>query len=151
MSDLGRRVLAAQPFSDLLGAELTVFEPGRAELRLPLRPQLRQQFGVAHGGVLSYLADNTLTFAGGSVLGPSVLTSEYKISYLEPAVGDVLIARGSVLHVGRRQAVCRCHIFDVKDERETLCATAMGTIRAVSEPATANTSDGDTPAGDTPE
>jgi uncharacterized protein (TIGR00369 family) len=135
MLEAGRRVLSAQPFSGLLGAELLGFEPGRAELRLPLRPELRQQFGVAHGGVLSYMVDNALTFAGGSVLGPTVLTAEYKVSYVVPALGDALVARGSVIHQGRRQTVCRCDVFDVTEDQESLCATALGTIRAVRDPA----------------
>jgi uncharacterized protein (TIGR00369 family) len=135
MFDAGRKLLADQPFSKLLGAELVGFEPGRAELRLPMRLELRQQFGLAHGGVLSYLVDNALTFAGGSVLGPAVLTAEYKVSYVVPAVGDTLIARGSVVHQGRRQTVCRCDVYDVTDGQETLCATALGTIRSVRDPA----------------
>jgi uncharacterized protein (TIGR00369 family) len=134
MLKVGRSVLAEQPFSALLGAELTVFEPGSAELRLPIRPELRQQFGLAHGGVVSYLADNTLTFAGGSILGPVVLTAEYKLSFVRPAIGDVMIARASVVHAGARQAVCRCDVFDVTDDEESLCATALGTIRAVQDP-----------------
>jgi uncharacterized protein (TIGR00369 family) len=135
MLDAGRSVLAAQPFSELMGAELARFEPGEAELRLSLRPQLRQQFGLTHGGVVSYLVDNTLTFAGGSVLGPEVLTAEFKVSYVAPAVGDALVARASVVHQGRRQAVCRCDVFDVTEGVEALCAAALGTIRSVREPA----------------
>ena len=64
MSELlerGRRAVAGQPFSVLLGAELTRLEPGLAELRLPLKPELMQQHDFVHGGVLSYLADNALT------------------------------------------------------------------------------------------
>jgi len=135
MLDAGRSVLAAQAFSELMGAELERFEPGSADLRLPLRPQLRQQFGLTHGGVVSYLVDNTLTFAGGSVLGPEVLTAEFKVSYVAPAVGEALIARATVVHQGRRQAVCRCDVFDVTEGVEALCATALGTIRSVREPA----------------
>jgi uncharacterized protein (TIGR00369 family) len=132
---IGRKVLADQPFSELIGAELERFAPGEAELRLPLRPQLRQQFGLTHGGVLSYMVDNALTFAGGSVLGTQVLTAEFKVSYVAPAVGDALIARAAVVHQGRRQAVCRCDVFDVTEGVEALCATALGTIRSVREPA----------------
>ena len=78
--EFGRSVLAAQPFSRLLGTELVAFETGGAELALDLKPDHLQQHGFAHGGVVSYLADNALTFAGGSVLGDSV-TLEYKINY----------------------------------------------------------------------
>nr|WP_198409653.1 PaaI family thioesterase [Limnochorda pilosa] len=128
---LGHRVLAAQPFSLLIGATLEAFSPGMAVLRIPIREELLQQNGFVHGGVLSYAADNVLTFAGGTVLGPGVLTSGYKINYLRPAVGESLIARGTVVHAGRRQAVCRCDVFAVDGQgNETLCATAQGTIVA---------------------
>lgn len=128
---LGRRILAAQPFSILLGAELTAFEPGRAELRLTVRHELKQQYGFVHGGVLSYLADNALTYAGGSALpGPGIVTSEFKINYLRPAIGDTLVARAQVIHAGKSQAVCRCDVFALTGSEEKLCATAQGTITA---------------------
>lgn len=127
---MGQRALAAQPFSALLGAELAVFSEGQAELRLPVRPELLQQHGLVHGGVLAYLADNALTFAGGSVLGEAVLTSEFKINYVRPARGDRLVAQATVVSAGQTQAVCRCEIYAVKDGQETrsLCAAAQGTI-----------------------
>jgi uncharacterized protein (TIGR00369 family) len=87
-----------------------------------------------HGGVLSYLADNALTFAGGSLLGPAIVTSEYKINYLRPAMGERLIARATVLHAGKHQAVCRCDISVVNADKETLCAAAQGTISLMSQP-----------------
>ncbi|MGB2337542.1 MAG: PaaI family thioesterase, partial [Alcanivorax sp.] len=90
MTDLlsfGKNILGSQPFSVLLGTELEAFEPGKAVLTLAVRDELKQQHGFVHGGVVSYLADNALTYAGGSVLGDSV-TSEYKINYLRPALGE---------------------------------------------------------------
>jgi uncharacterized protein (TIGR00369 family) len=124
----GRRVLAEQPFSRLVGAELASFTQGHAELRIPIRDELRQQFGFVHGGVVSYAADNALTYAGGSVLGPDVVTAEYKINYVRPALGEMLIARASVVHSGKTQAVCRCDVYAVREGGESLCATAQGTI-----------------------
>ncbi|WP_310448816.1 PaaI family thioesterase [Sulfuritalea sp.] len=125
----GRRILAEQPFSVLLGTELTAFAPGRAELTLAVRREHQQQHGFVHGGVVSYLADNALTYAGGSVLPQQgVVTSEYKINYLRPAIGQTLVARASVQYAGRTQAVCRCDVFAVNQGEEKLCATAQGTI-----------------------
>lgn len=40
-----------------------------------------------NGGVISYLVDSAITFAGGSVLGEHVVTAEYKVNYLKPARG----------------------------------------------------------------
>ena len=133
---LGRRVLATQPFSTLLGAELVAFDPGRTELRLPIRDELKQQHGFVHGGAVSYLADNALTYAGGSVMpGQGVVTSEFKINYLRPAQGDALVARASVVYAGKSQIVCRCDVFAITGTEEKLCATAQGTIAPLAAPA----------------
>jgi len=126
--ELGRKVLMSQPFSVLIGAELREFSDGKAELVIPITETLKQQNGYVHGGVIGYAADNAITFAGGSVLGTSVLTAEYKINYVAPAVGDQLIAQASVIYAGKRQAVCRCDVYAVKDGVKTLCAAAQGTI-----------------------
>jgi uncharacterized protein (TIGR00369 family) len=125
----GRETLANQSFSRLLGAELDRFEAGSAQLSLPLAPHLLQQDGFVHGGVLAYLADNALTYAGGSVLG-KVLTSEFKINYLRPAKdADRLVAVATVVGSGRTQAVCRCDIYLERMGERKICAAAQGTIR----------------------
>lgn len=131
----GAEILASQPFSRLLGVEIGAVAPGRVELRLAMKPELLQQHGFAHGGVLSYLADNALTFAGGTAFASDALTSEYKINYLRPAVGELLIARAEAVNAGRTQAVCRCDVFAVKDGVEKLCAVAQGTIVKLSQDA----------------
>ena len=104
-------MLALQPFSVHVGPELLALEPGQAELAINVEPHLEQQNGFVHGGIVSYLVDHALTFAGGSVLGPNVLTQEFKVSYLRPAKGERLIARASVLYSSKRQAVCRCDVY----------------------------------------
>jgi uncharacterized protein (TIGR00369 family) len=123
--------LASQSFSRLIGAELAAFREGLAEIRLPLREDLKQQNGFAHGGILRYLADNALTYAGGSVLGATVVTSEFKINYVRPALGTALVARDTVVHAGKNQAVCRCEVFALKDGAEVLVAVAQGTIARI--------------------
>lgn len=133
MTDLlawGRAVLAKQPFSVLLGAELTRFESGVAELSLPLRAELRQQHGFAHGGVIGYLADNAMTFAGGSLYGDA-LTLETKLNFVRPARGERMLARAGVVHAGKRQAVVRCEVLCCEGGQEQLCAVAQGTISRV--------------------
>jgi uncharacterized protein (TIGR00369 family) len=125
----GRHALEGQAFSRLLGAQLDRFDSGGAQLSLDIAPHLLQQDGFVHGGVLAYLADNALTYAGGSVLG-RVLTSEFKINYLRPAVdADRLVAVATVVGSGRTQAVCRCDVFLERAGERKLCAAAQGTIR----------------------
>jgi len=132
MLNMGRQVLASQPFSVLLAAELVQFAEGRAELKIPIHAELTQQHGFVHGGVVSYAADNALTYAGGSVLGVNVVTSEFKINYVRPAVGDFIVAQAAVVHTGKNQAVCRCEVYVSRDAKPTLCAVAQGTITRLS-------------------
>jgi uncharacterized protein (TIGR00369 family) len=133
MQDLSyyRGVLASQPFSALLGTMLDSVEPGRAQLSLPIKPELLQQHGFVHGGAIAYLADNALTLAGGTLLGDS-LTSEFKINYVRPAIGSGRLVVDAVsVAQGKTQAVCRCDIYVVRDEERKLCAVAQGTIRKI--------------------
>ena len=129
----GRQILASQPFSVLLGTELLNLSEGNAELKIPIRAELKQQHGFVHGGVISYAADNALTFAGGSSLGQAVVTSEFKINYVRPATGEFLVARASVIHSGTNQATCRCDVYMSDNDTERLCATAQGTIARLAE------------------
>jgi uncharacterized protein (TIGR00369 family) len=124
----GREVLREQPFSRLLGTQLNLWTPGRSELELTLRTELLQQHGFAHGGVVSYLADNALAYAGGSALGTAAVTSEFKINYLRPAIGERLIARAEAVSVSRSQVVCRCEVYVRSAGDDKLCAIAQGTI-----------------------
>ncbi len=127
-----RKVLASQPFSALIGARLTEYERGRAVLEIPLREELLQQFGFAHGGVLAYAADNALTFAAGTALGPSIVTTGMSLDYLRPAGGALLRAVATIVSTSRRQALCRCEIYAVtEDGTEKMCAAAQGSARLI--------------------
>lgn len=133
-----RGILARQPFSAQLHTEITqASADGRCEFRIGIQENLMQHLGSVHGGVLGYAADTALTFAAGIAYGIPVITSEFKINFLRPAVGEALIARGQVVYKGRSQAVTRCDVFVVKDGEEKLCATAQGTIVVLPQPSSA--------------
>jgi uncharacterized protein (TIGR00369 family) len=122
--DDARAALAAQPFSVLLGAEIVDFRPGAAVLGLGSDERLLQQHGFVHGGVVAYLADNAITFAAGSVLGPAVLTAGMSLRYVAPARGD-LLATARVTSVSGRTAECECEVTS----NGVVCAVAAGTAR----------------------
>ncbi|MEE2034840.1 PaaI family thioesterase [Rhodococcus chondri] len=130
--DEASEVLAAQPFSVLVGARLVTYERDRAVLEIPLRQELLQQFGFVHGGVLSYAADNAITFAAGTALGPSIVTTGFTIDYLRPAQGTLLRAEARVVESTKRRALCRCEIVSIGDDgTEKVCAAAQGGARSV--------------------
>jgi uncharacterized protein (TIGR00369 family) len=107
-----RASFARQKAMDLIGARLTVVEPGYTEITLPYRPELTQQKAYVHGGILGMIADSACGYAAYSLMPAtsSLVTVEYKINILAPARGD-LVARGQVIRPGRTLTVARGEIF----------------------------------------
>ena len=128
---------AQQAFMPFIGAEVAEVQPGYCEIRLPYKPELMQQHGLFHGGVVGTLADNAGAGATGTLVaeGNTLLTVEYKLNFLSPAQGEMLIARGQVLKAGRTLTVARSDVYAVNDGVEKLCATALTTVMTI--PATA--------------
>ncbi|AVO54716.1 PaaI family thioesterase [Ectopseudomonas mendocina] len=124
------QALAHSTFAQLLGAELLDFEPGRVSLQVHSRPDLCQHHGYMHGAVVGFMIDSGCAWAAASMVG-DVVTSEYKLNLLAPALGEKLICRAEVLKAGQRQAVCRADVFAVKDRQEKLVATGLATIARV--------------------
>ena len=123
---LAEAVLAAQPFNDLIGAQITSWDEGKAVLELVVADHHRQQFGLVHGGVLAYLIDNTLTFACGSVLGPNIVTNGMTMTYLTGARTGTLRATATVIAHDDRKAVASVLIEQLADGVATPCAVGQG-------------------------
>jgi len=130
--DVANRILAAQPFSVLIGAKLTQFGGGTARIEVPFEPQLLQQNGFLHGGVLAYAIDNAISFAGGSVLGPSILTAGMTVAYHRPARGPIL-AEATVITATRSSAAVRCEVSALDDRtgERVIVASGHGTIALI--------------------
>jgi uncharacterized protein (TIGR00369 family) len=115
-SDLEARIrakLTRQRFMHLIGADLTVITPGRVEAELALGEQHQQQRGFAHGGLVATMADLVAGFAGVTLIPDDygLVTSDLKISYLHPGVGQKLKAVGWVLKAGRRLQFCEAEVW----------------------------------------
>ncbi len=97
-----RDSFAAQRFMTTIGASLLRVMPGSVDIELPFRRDLTQHNGFLHAGVLATVLDNACGFAAYTLMPPEaeVLSIEFKINMLSPAVGDRLIAKGSVIRGG---------------------------------------------------
>lgn len=126
------RVLTEQPFSMLVGAKVGRVERGRAELTVENRPDLTQNNGYIHGGVIGYLADNASGCAASTMLpdgAVSLVTSEYKLNLLRPATGIRAISRGEVVKAGRRQCVVETRVSCANEAgEEKLVAICLATL-----------------------
>ena len=113
-----------------LGAELGDLQPGSCVIRLPFKPELSQQHGYFHGGVVGTIADSAGGYAGYTLMpsDASVVTVEYKLNLLAPADGDLLVARGEVIRAGRNIVVSRADVTVSKDGREKPCAILLQTL-----------------------
>jgi len=98
-----RASFARQTLMTLFGASLTRIVPGTVEIEMPFRADLTQHHGYLHAAVVTALMDNACGFAAMTVspAGTEILTVEYKVTFLAPAMGQTLIARGSVKKKGK--------------------------------------------------
>lgn len=97
-------MLEHDEFSRWLGLEVTHVAPNAATVRMTVRPEMVNGFGVCHGGVAFSLADSALAFAS-NTHGRLTVSIENSIRYPAPIMpGDVLTATAVELSASRRLA-----------------------------------------------
>jgi len=108
-----------------LGVEVVAIEPGRAELRLPVKPELTQGARMAAGGVMATLLDEAMAHAvlAGNRDGELTTTVDMNVSYLRAAgQGAVLDCEARVIKRGGRVVFAEATLS--ADGREAARATA---------------------------
>ena len=116
-----------------IGARLLRVAPGETEIELPFREDLTQQHGFLHAGIVTTVVDSACGYAAFSLMpaGAGVLSVEFKVNLLAPALGESLIARARVVRAGRTITVCLGEAFARREGGETLVATMLGTMMTV--------------------
>jgi uncharacterized protein (TIGR00369 family) len=119
-----------QAFMTTLGAEIECTAPGQVEIRMPFNAKHTQQDGFVHAGAITSILDSACGYAAYSVApeGCNVLTVEFKVSLLAPAIGERFAARAQVKRRGKTLTVCAADAFAIDGGREKLVATMLGTI-----------------------
>lgn len=128
-----RESFARQGIMGHLGATLESVAPGRVEIAVGFRPELSQQHGFFHAGVISTIADSAGGYAGFTLFPAEagVLTVEFKINLLAAADGERAVAVGEVIRSGRTLTVCRLDAWVEKAGHRTHCATGMQTLMSL--------------------
>ncbi len=126
-----RASFGKQTFMDFLGAALTAVSPGNVTIELPVTPNLSQQHGFVHAGATTAVVDSACGYATLTLLPPGseVVTVEFKMNLLAPALGVKMIASGRVVRPGRTLTVCQGELFG-EDESgiRKLCAIMTATM-----------------------
>src|SRR6266567_3538242 len=119
----------------LLNARISRLEKGLVEISASNRPELSQQDGFVHAGVMATLADNAAGYATLSLLPPGsrVLAVEFKLNFMRPAVGDMLRGRGRVRRLGRTLSLCEVEVEARQNGKWTSCAWGSETVYCIKE------------------
>lgn len=122
--------LANIPFARLLGFELIDLEPHTARIKLKMRDELRQPYGILHGGATASLIDTTMAFAVRTCVPPEIQTStiDLTVHYLRPHSEGEIVCTAKVERCGKRILTVSA---EVRNESEKLIASALSTYTKV--------------------
>lgn len=141
MNALEQRIsesFGAQGLMQTLGARLALVADGEVHIALPFAAQLSQQHGYVHAGAITSVVDSACGYAAltRAPAGHEVVTAEFKVNFLRPALGERFLAVGKVESAGRLLAVCRGEVraFREGDSDYKLVALMQATIVNVARP-----------------
>jgi uncharacterized protein (TIGR00369 family) len=136
MSDPTYRVQASfdkQQFMTTLRASLLSVKGGAVEIEIPFRADLTQQNNFLHAGAITSVLDSACGYAAMTMApeNADVLSVEFKVNLLSPALGERFVARAQVKRAGKKITVCAADAFAVSSGAEKLVATMLATIITV--------------------
>ena len=125
-----RDSFARQGVMALIGASLSRVEPGAVDITIAHRPDLTQQHGFLHAGVVGTIVDSAGGYAGFALFPAdcSVLTVEYKLNLIAPADGESFVAEGRVVKPGRTLCLTQGEVYAQKGGKRSLCALMQQTL-----------------------
>jgi uncharacterized protein (TIGR00369 family) len=128
-----RTIFSRAAFVGDLGIRLQDLGEGWCESVLEVAPKHLQQDGYIHAGVQATIADHTAGGAAGTLAaeGDLVLSVEFKINFLRPALGERLRCRATVLRKGKTLTVAESEVFAERDGNRKLVSKAMVTLALV--------------------
>jgi len=107
-------------FSQWLGIDRVEIDRGKAVLRMQVRREMCNGFGIAHGGIAFSLADSALAFAANSH-GIKCMTTIASVQLFVPIrVGDHLIAMTEEVHLGRKNATYLIRVYNQNNQQVAL-------------------------------
>lgn len=133
MSDIHDRIAASfekQGLMATLGAELLSAQEGEVQIALPFSLHFSQQQGFIHAGAITSIVDSACGYAALTKAPPGheVVTAEFKLNLLRPAIGERFVAIGKVVNAGRMLTVCTGEVLAYKDGAAKVVALMQATI-----------------------
>lgn len=111
-------------FSQWMGVEVLVIKEGYSLIRMTIRKEMLNGFGIVHGGIPFSLADSAFAFACNNRNNLSVAL-DVTITFTKAVnIGDVLTAEAKEVHNGRSTGV---YLITVSNQKEESVALFKGT------------------------
>ncbi len=118
-------------FSKWLGIEVIEIKPGYSKLKMRIRPEMQNGFGVIHGGIAFSFADSALAFACNNRNNLSVAL-DVTISFTKKInVNDELVAEAEEVHNGKSTGV---YLITVTNQHNEKVALFKGTCFRTGKP-----------------
>jgi uncharacterized protein (TIGR00369 family) len=123
----------AQGLMSSLGAELAHVDEGEVHILLPYDQRLTQQHGYAHAGAITSVVDSACGYAALTMAPENheVVTVEFKVNFVRPAIGEAFLALGRVQSSGRVLTVCTGEVRTAGEETQKVVAIMQATIMSV--------------------
>ena len=123
----------AQGLMATLGARLVHVEEGEVHILLPHDIRLTQQHGYAHAGAITSVVDSACGYAALTKAPEDheVVTIEFKVNFVRPAVGLQFLAVGRVLTAGRLITVCTGEVCANPESQPKVVAIMQATVMNV--------------------
>ena len=107
---------ANDAFSQWMGMEVVDVQLQSATVRMTVRSEMTNGFGIAHGGITYSLADSTFAFACNSE-GVQAVSVETSISHLaRVSAGDILTAKATLVQRSRKIGRYAVQVYNQKEE-----------------------------------
>lgn len=99
-------------FSQWLGIEVLEVKEGYSRIKMIIRKEMVNGFGIVHGGVAFALSDSAFAFACNNRNNLSVAL-DTSINFLKPVnVGDELIAEAKEIHNGKSTGLYHISVYN---------------------------------------
>ena len=104
-------------FSEWLGIEVVSIKEGYCKVKMTVRKEMLNGFGITHGGITYSLGDSCLAFASNSY-GRQSLSVETSISHTKSTkIGDTLFAEAEELSISNRIGIYSITITNQDNEK----------------------------------
>jgi uncharacterized protein (TIGR00369 family) len=130
-----RESFARQGLINTLNGKIAHISSGELHITAPFDKRFTQQDGFLHAGIITTLMDSACGYAAYTLMPTDsrVLSVEFKVNFLSPAIGEQFKAEGRVVKSGKAISVCEGKLFAIQNGQEKLVAIMQATMICIRE------------------